>query len=341
VTIQDVARAAGVSRAAVSKVIRDAPGVSTAMRTRVNAAIDELGYRPSVAARAMRGASYTLGLEIPRFGNQFLTQVIDGARDALEGTPYQLVIAPAHGEGYSAIEALVDRQVDGLIAVSPLVEPAWLERLAERISVVMIGRHDRARNYDTVVGDDVSGSREVMAHLLQLGHRRIAHVTESEAVTAPGSRTPHAFRLETYTECMFEAGYAKHIKVVRTGSTEDDAYRSTMELIGARDRPTAIFAGHDQLAIGVLAALADAGLSAPEISVVGYDNTRIASHPGISLTSVDQFGEVMGRKAIAMLLERMRGRAEPRGYALTPQLRIRRSTGPAVPRPVGLDHTDD
>jgi LacI family transcriptional regulator len=341
VTIQDVARAAGVSRAAVSKVIRNASGVSPAMRTRVNAAIEELDYRPSVAARAMRGASYSLGLEIPRFGNQFLTQIIDGAREALHGTPYQLVIAPAHGEGYAAIEALADRQVDGLIAVSPLVEPAWLERLAERIPVVMIGRHDQARNYDTVVGDDVSGSRDAMAHLLRLGHRQIAHVTESEAVTAPGSRTPHAFRLETYTECMVEAGYGEHIKVVRTGSTEDDAYRSTLELLGASDRPTAIFAGHDQLAIGVLAALADAGLSAPEISVVGYDNTRIAAHPGISLTSVDQFGEEMGRKAIAMLLERMGGRAEPCGCALTPQLRVRRSTAPAVRRHGGAAHADD
>src|SRR3954465_6411841 len=97
ITIVDVAQEAGVSRAAVSKVIRNAPGVSPGMRIRVNAAIQQLNYRPSAAARAMRGSSYTLGLEIPHLGNQFLTQIIDGAKQAIVGTPYQLMIAPAHG----------------------------------------------------------------------------------------------------------------------------------------------------------------------------------------------------------------------------------------------------
>ena len=330
-TIQDVARAAGVSRAAVSKVIRNASGVSPAMRTRVTAAIEELDYRPSVAARALRGVSYTLGLEIPQFGNQFLTQVIDGATDALAGTPYQLVIAPARDAVDAAIEALVDRQVDGLIAVSPLVAPAWLGRVAERIPVVMIGRHDQARTYDTVVGDDVAGTREVMAHLFALGHRRVAHLTESEAATTPGSGTPHALRLETYTACMVEAGLREHVQVVRTGSTEDRSYATTRELVAGDARPTAVFAGHDQLAIGALAALADAGLGAGEVSLVGYDNTLIAAHPAISLTSVDQHGAEMGGRAIGMLLERMSGRTEPRSHVLTPELCVRRSTAPPAP----------
>ena len=99
VTIEDVAREAGVSRAAVSKVIRNAPGASAAMRDRVNAAITALNYRPSVAARAMRGSSYTLGLEIPHIGNPFLIQIFDGAREALAGTPYQLILAPSRARG--------------------------------------------------------------------------------------------------------------------------------------------------------------------------------------------------------------------------------------------------
>ncbi len=335
-TIQDVARTAGVSRAAVSKVIRNAPGVSAGMRLRFEAAIEELGYRPSVAARAMRGASYTLGLEIPQFGNQFLTQVIDGAKGALEGTAYQLVIAPAEGAGYAAIEALVDRQVDGLVAVSPLVEPAWLERLAERLPLVMMGRHDDGQNYDTVVGDDVTGVREAMAHLLQLGHRHIAHLTESEAVTAPGSGTPHAYRLATYTACMVEAGLAELVRVVRAGPTEDGAYEAVSAVLRGADRPTAVLAGHDQLAIGALAAVADAGLSAREVSVVGYDNTQIAAHPGISLTSVDQSGVEMGSQAITMLLERMRGRTEPRSHMVTTRLCVRASTAPPAHNPAGM-----
>ena len=135
-TIEDVAREAGVSRAAVSKVIRNAYGVSPAMRERVTAAIDALDYRPRVAARAMRGSSFTLGIEMPHIGNPFFTKVVAGATAALQGTDYQLIIAPADidgEEGVRAIGALADRQVDGIVAISPLVAPEWLERLATRV----------------------------------------------------------------------------------------------------------------------------------------------------------------------------------------------------------------
>ena len=159
VTINDVAREAGVSRAAVSKVIRNAYGVSPGMRERVDAAIAELGYRPSVAARALRGSSYRLGLEIPHVSARFMTQIVEGAKVALTGTPYQLVLAPADGPEYGTIESLADGLVDGIIAVSPLVDPAWLENLARRVPIVMLGRHDRPDAYDTVVGDDEAGAR--------------------------------------------------------------------------------------------------------------------------------------------------------------------------------------
>jgi LacI family transcriptional regulator len=329
VTIVDVAQAAGVSRAAVSKVIRNAPGVSAAMRVRVNDAIERLNYRPSAAARAMRGSSYTLGMEIPHVGNQFFTQIIAGAKRVLFETPYQLVIAPADGPEYHAIEALADRQVDGIVAISPLVEPAWLERLAERIPVVMLGRHDEPRNYDTVVDDDIQGTHDVMSHLFGLGHRRIAHLTESEAVTAPSSHTPHALRLQTYRERMADAGLAEHVEVARTDPMAQDARQATVDLLAREHRPTAIFAAHDELAIAALAAIADLGLSAREVSIVGYDDTHLAAHPAMSLTSVDQSGVEMGMQAIQMLLERIDGRTEPRRHLVTPRLRARGSTAPA------------
>ena len=178
------------------------------MRERVNAAIEELDYRPRLAARALRGSSYRLGLEIPHLHARFVTQIVDGAKEALRGTPYQLLLAPATGPEYDTIEALADGLVDGIIAVSPLVDTDWLEDLAQRIPIVMLGRHDQPQHYDTVVGDDASGARQVMQHLFELGHRRIAHLTEPEEVTRPGSGTPHAVRLQTYLDCMAEAGLA-------------------------------------------------------------------------------------------------------------------------------------
>lgn len=330
-TIEDVAREAGVSRAAVSKVIRNAYGVSPGMRERVNAAIETLDYRPRVAARAMRGSTFTLGIELPHIGNPFFTKIVAGATSALQGTEYQLIIAPADfdgEEGVRALGALADRQVDGIIAISPLVSPEWLERLAARVPVVMIGRHDDSSAYDTVTGDDAEGTRLVMQHLFDLGHRRIVHLTRSEDVTRLGSGTPHAIRLEQYLASMREAGLADFIRVVRTGMTEESARLDTLALLD-EERPTAIFVGNDELALGTLRAIGEHGRSPAEVSVAGYDDVDIASHPAISLTTVDQSGEAMGERAIRLLLERIAGRTEPTNFSVEPTLKARGSTRPA------------
>jgi transcriptional regulator with XRE-family HTH domain len=178
-TIRDVAERAGVSRAAVSKVIRNAYGVSASMRREVEAAIAELDYRPRTAARAMRGASFTLGMEIPQIGNEFLSLVIEGAADALAGSEYQLIVAPIRvaSQGDRTLRGLVDRQMDGIIAVSPRVSSEWLADLARSTPLVMVGRHDVSAHYDTVAGADEAGANEVMTHLIELGHRRIAFLT--------------------------------------------------------------------------------------------------------------------------------------------------------------------
>ncbi|MEU8244029.1 LacI family DNA-binding transcriptional regulator [Actinoplanes missouriensis] len=321
VTISDVAEAAGVSRAAVSKVIRNAYGVSPGMRERVEDAIEQLGYRPSVAARALRGSSYRLGLETPHANARFMTQIVEGAKRAVTGTPYQIILAPADGPEYGTLESLADGLVDGIIAVSPLVDQTWLEDLAKRVPVVMLGRHDTPQGYDTVIGDDHAGARAVMRHLLCLGHRRIAHLTEPEPVTAPGCGTPHAIRLEVYRACMIEAGLADHIQIARRTASADSAQSAAAELLARPDPPTAIFAGHDDMAVDALAAAAGRG-----VAIAGYDNTDLAAHPLIGLTSVDQQGVEMGAQAATMLLERLQGRTEPRRYMATTELRIRTST---------------
>ena len=329
-TIEDVAREAGVSRAAVSKVIRNAYGVSPSMRERVSAAIEALDYRPRVAARAMRGSSFTLGIEMPHIGNPFFTKIMAGATAALLGTDYQLIIAPADvdgEEGVRAIGALADRQVDGIVAISPLVSPEWLERLAARVPVVMLGRHDQSMAYDTVTGDDVEGTRLVMEHLFELGHRRIVHLTRSEEVTRPGSGNPHAIRLERYLAHMHDAGLDDDIRVVRTGLDEEAARLDTLALLDT-EVPTAIFVGNDELALGTLRALSEHGLTSTDVSVVGYDDVDIASYPAISLTSVNQAGEAMGERAVRLLLERIQGRTEPIHSSVEPSLKVRDSTRP-------------
>lgn len=323
-TILDVAQAAGVSRAAVSKVLNDAYGVSDSMRERVTAAMVELDYRPRVAARAMRGKSFTIGIEIPDFGNQFLTRMIDGAMGALKHTPYQLVLAPAETgsrEGLRAIEALIDRQVDGVIAVSPRVEQSALERLAATTPVVMFGRPDVSHVYDSVAGDDAAGARAAMSHLLELGHSRIAHLTLLES--DPTETLPHGVRLREYIASMDAAGHSGEVVVWRTDEGQQAAYETVKRAIAVGTEVTAVFAAHDELAIGALRALAETGA---EMSVVGYDDVPIAAHPALGLTTVHQPGKSMGARAAELLLERFAGRETSVAQAFSPDLRIRTST---------------
>lgn len=325
-SISDVALEAGVSKAAVSKVIRNAYGVSPAMRDRVESAIDRLAYRPRVAARVMRGASFTIGFEVPHLGNDFFTQVTEGAASKLVGSGYQLIIAPGLGllSGSSVLEALVDRQVDGIIAISSDVEPAWLERLASHIPLVLLGRHDRSLGYDTVTDDDTAGAHMVMDHLLDRGHRRIAHLT----IDPPTDLSPQALRLVAYRERMKQAGLEPQLAFTQVA--EHDAYHTARLLLEQTSPPTAIFAGNDTLAIGVLRAVADLGWGPEDVAVVGYDDIDLAEHPLISLTSVDQFGLEMGSIAIDLLMQRIRdGRTEAVHHRCQPELRVRNSSGPA------------
>jgi LacI family transcriptional regulator len=228
--------------------------------------------------------------------------------------------------GTSVVNALVDRQVDGIVAVSSAkATPDWSERLVAPVPVVLIGGHRLSENFDSVTGNDTAGADLVMDHLLDLGHRRIAHLTTRESDLAP-----QTLRLTTYRRRMAEAGFAP--QVAYTASSEHDAYLAARNLLTDKEQPTAIFAGHDVLAMGVLRATAELGCD--DISVVGYDDIPIASHPLISLTTVDQFGVAMGATAIELLMNRIRdGKTTPQHHETQPALRVRRSSKPMLPTP--------
>jgi len=299
------------------------------MREKVNKAVAELGYRPRLAARAMRGQSFTVGIGYSDFGNPFFTRMLSGALAALSDTPYQVVIAPAEeGErqGIEAMDSLVDRQVDGILAVSPRVPQADIERIAGQMPVVMFGRHDNSAAYDAVVGDDARGTAAALQHLADLGHQRIAHLTVVAADTR--GDTAHGIRLREYRRFMDRPGMAQP-QVIRTNEGQDAAYEVMVEAIGAGADFTAVFAAHDDLAIGALTAVRELR---PDISVVGYDDIPIARNPAFGLTTVHQPGVEMGARAAALLLERVEGRDEAVHEMFSPELRVRRSSfPPALP----------
>jgi LacI family transcriptional regulator len=330
-TISDVAAAANVSRGAVSKVLRNAYGVSDEMRARVTHAIDELGYRPSVAARGLRGATFTLGITLPQNSNPFFETIVRGALETLLDTPYQLVIAPGddvHADGRRAIESLYDRQVDGILAVSPTVDPAWVQRIAGHVPLVELGRHDDPAGYDVITGDDRGGTLAVVEHLVALGHTRIA---QFEHVIPPGPAVgilPHAIRAETFREAMRAHGLAASMTTIETAHQDQAAAAALDAALDAGGDFTAVFAGNDDAAVGALRTVARRGRD--RISIVGYDNSVIAGHPLIDLTSVDQDGDAMGRLAMEMLLERIAGRTESRRVIMDTALVARGSTRPAA-----------
>jgi LacI family transcriptional regulator len=324
-TVHDVAKAAGVSVSAVSKVVRDAYGVSPQMRARVTAAIDELGYRPHAGARAMRGRSYTVGVVLIELTSPFQPEVAQGISDELEQTPYQDVIIVAGGVSpdrqKQTIEALLDRQVDGLVLVAPWLDVAWIENLATSVPVVAVALHGSPKNFDTVVDDDQLGAR------LMVDHRRIVHTSMAPAETESTFVLSHTARRRG-----FEAAMRRHHlepDVIETWYSEEGGYRAALQAFERVEPPTAIFAGADIAAFGVLRAAEEQGLRVPEdLTVVGYDNIYMATIGRVSLTTVDQSGHLTGSASARLLLERIDGRTEPKQFIVAPRLLTRGTSGP-------------
>ncbi len=330
ITIVDVARHANVSTTAVSKVLRNAYGTSPAMQAKVREVIAELGYRPRAAARGMRGQTYTIGVMLPDLRNPFFPDILDGLTDALRDTEYQVLLGPGSNDEreVKVTEAMIDRGMDGLVLIAPTAPAGHLNHIAETVPTVVVGRHGNSARYDTVTDDDFTGAALVVNHLADLGHRGIAHIEHHETDPTRLAEMPNAVRANGYRAAMTARGLADEIDVVSTTYTQAGGYEGTQQLLARRQRPTAIFAGADIVAMGVLEALTEAGLTVPDdISLAGYDNTTFAALGPISLTSVDQAGHQIGANAARLLLERIADRDKTSAHVkLSPTLVPRRTT---------------
>ncbi|MDQ1034004.1 LacI family transcriptional regulator [Streptomyces sp. V3I8] len=337
VTITDVARHAGVSTAAVSKVMRNAYGVSAAMREKVRAAMAELDYRPHAAARGMRGRTYTIGILLDNIRNTFFADILDGIRDELRDSEYTVLIGDA-GFGAEAqgktVQAMVDRQMDGLILIAPSTRRSEVLSTAQSTPTVVIGHHDTSELHDSVVDADGAGAALVVDHLVSLGHRNIALVSSPGTRSSKWARTPEIVLSNGYAEAMGRNELAEHTRICRTAYSDEGGYKAGMSLLTADDRPTAIMTGADVAALGVWRAAHELGLRVPQdVSLVGYNNTAIADLATVQLTSVDQAGHDMGATAARLLIERVEGhRAHAVQTTMTPRLVVRDSTSaPSAP----------
>lgn len=328
ITIVDVAKHAQVSTTAVSKVLRNAYGTSPTMRAKVREAIDELGYRPRAAARGMRGQTYTVGVLLPDLRNPFFPDILDGLTEYLRDTDYQVLVGTGGGAEAKITDAMIDRGMDGMILVAPMSPRSRLDHVAGVVPTVVVGRHGQSATYDTVTDDDVAGAALVVNHLADLGHRHITHIEHHETNATRLVEMPNAIRAEGYRQAMRARDL--EVDIVSTTYTQEGGYLGAREILARPHLPTAIFAGADIVAMGVLEALAEAGVSVPaDVSLAGYDNTAFAAFGPVSLTSVDQAGHQIGANAGRLLLERIADRHKPSAQIkLSPKLVARRTTAP-------------
>jgi DNA-binding LacI/PurR family transcriptional regulator len=340
VTLRDVAAEAGVSITTVSRILNGREtGVPIRDETRVRilAAATQLGYRPNLLARALRGSrSSLLGVIVRDITDPFHIQVLRGLNEVARDRDYRLFLGHVdYQPDVAAIYGSMFEQshADGIVVVGDLQGgDAMLDALADRHHFV-VGVTDRIarRRVPGVYVDNVQGTRLAMDHLWNLGHRNIVCVADDRIADGP-------LRAEVYSQYLKDRGAANAIRIYFTTQPDPGpSYRLGRELLGALDRPgrpTAIFAASDTLAIGLLQAAFQLGVAVPDrLSIVGFDDIDIAAFTIPPLTTISQTGSDMGRIGGNLLLDMIeaeRPGADVEDVLVQPRLVVRQSTAPAA-----------
>lgn len=319
-TLEDVAARAGVSRALVSIVMRDAPGASVATRSHVRRVADEIGYRPDPRARMLRSQRTRLLGVVFTAGQEFHAELVDGIYLAAEARGYDVLLScmTPNRDEKRAVRTLLDDHCEALVLIGTGLTRAGLTDLDARLPVVAVAR--RVRGVDAVRSDDAAGAAMAAAHLAELGHRDVVHV---DGARAPGA----ADRRRGFDR----AGAALGMAVTTTpgGLTEREGAAAATHLLESDSLPTAVFAFNDRCALGVLDVLIRAGVRVPDdVSVVGFDDSPLAGLAHVDLTTVGQDGARLAELAVARAVERLDSPAPGRvDEVCQPHLVIRGSTG--------------
>lgn len=329
-TIYDVAREAGVSIAAVSQVMNGKGKISEERRGEIIKIMERLNYQPSVIASALTGKkTYTLGLLVPDISNPFFAEIARAVEDQGHHMGYSLVICSSDNKDERVeryLNLLQQKSVDAMIIGTGMDNKDMLTPLMERaIPIAMIAREMPDIDVHTVVVDDFVGGALSATHLLDLGHRRMAILAEHSKVSSSRER------VRGFKSKLEEAGVHLPENSVRNCHyVVADGKREALELLDQSnpDRPTALFCCNDLLAIGALQAAKQLGLRVPEdLSVIGFDNTILASVTDPPLTTVAQPIEPMGKMVVDLLIQELKKESKAKQrVVMRPELIVRQST---------------
>ncbi len=331
VTINDVARASGVSCSTVSRVLSGYEFVRETTRNRVMQAVEQLGFVANLQARSLAsGHSRIVGLVVPNLDNGYVGTITQGIDQELAHANFDLMLYTSHrhaGKESFYVSAIANGLTEGLLLVAPLVPATYLDALHEQdLPYVLIDQADPTESSSVVEADNWQGAYEATRYLIQLGHTQIAFITGALQVRSAGDR------LRGYRTALSDCGIPFREELVVEGDYQQQTgYEITRHLLQDVDSPpTAIFASNDLSAFGAMDAARECGLRIPDdISVIGFDDIPQASLVYPKLTTVRQPLVEMGQVAVKMLMERIEDQSRPpQQVALATQLVIRDSCGP-------------
>ena len=324
VTLSDIARELRITKMAVSKALRGHQDISESLRRRVMCRAGELGYVPNHTSQSLRfHRSHLIGVVVPSFMYSFFSEMLEGANPVLEAAGYQSVLTVS-GEDrqreVQQIEALISRQVEGLIVAScqRRDELGIFERLRSRgMPLVFAGRRIEGLDSCFVGVDNFALGKLVTGHLIARGRRRIAHLAGPDNMTS-------VLRCQGYQAALADAGLASKPAFIIRGSDEGEVAAAAMRSLFERhDRPDAIFAYNDLAALEAYRLMGTLGLRVPEdIALAGVGNNRYCDLLATPLTTVDQHPQVMGKKAAELLLKWLEKKSMPAKHEVYQRVRL-------------------
>lgn len=335
-TIADVAARSGVSTATVSRVLSGAVAARPATRERVLAAARELNFQPSGVARALkRQETRTIGLLITDIANPFFPQIVRSVEDEAHARGYGVILCNAADDPereLAYLDLLVERRVDGLIVASARATRRHLDRLAlSPMPVVLVNSGAPGSGLPSIGTAHQRGARLAADHVIELGHRRLGHITaapeHAAAARARRAGIGHAMR-----RIGLDPGSLR--LVVADDEHVAGGQRAAELLLAEPEPPTAVVCYNDLIAIGALRAARNAGLRVPDdLSIVGFDDIEMAAWTDPPLTTIRQPTGLLGRWAVERLAAALRGEAiDAAPVALEPTLVLRASTAPPAHR---------